>query len=76
MSQEPSDEEKAKRVEKFRKVIGYRKIAGWAVSVVGSGLLVVGIGGSQPMLIVNGILFLGYGLFMVWQSVKALGKLS
>ncbi len=72
VSSEPSVEEKARRVVKFRRIVGYRKIAGVVMAAAGIGLLFVGLredNGTLP--VVNGVLFAGYGCFMVWQAAKA-----
>ena len=67
-----TDEEKQKRVQHFRKVIKYRSWFGWVFTVVGGILFGVGLKNSEILLItINGVLFFGYGLFMVRQTKKA-----
>ncbi len=67
-----SEEEKARRVEHFKKIIKYRGIFGWFFSLVGISLCAVGWKNLQNlMVLINGFLFFGYGLFMVWQSKRA-----
>ena len=77
MSRELSDEEKARRVVRFRRIMGYRKIAGVVMAVAGIALLVVGLRENiQMLLVVNGVLIVGYGCFMVWQAAKIQRNLS
>ena len=72
MSPELNVEEKARRVVKFRRIVGYRKIAGVVMATAGIGLLFVGLRENNgAFLVVNGVLFAGYGCFMVWQASKA-----
>ncbi|MFL2939121.1 MAG: hypothetical protein ACJZ7A_08535 [Opitutales bacterium] len=67
-----TDEEKQKRVQHFRKVIKYRSWFGWVFTVVGGILFGVGLKNSEILLImINGVLFFGYGLFMVRQTKRA-----
>tara|TARA_B100000212_G_scaffold48742_1_gene31395 strand:- start:532 stop:774 length:243 start_codon:yes stop_codon:yes gene_type:complete len=67
-----TDEEKQKRVQHFRKVIKYRSWFGWLFTVVGGSLFVVGLQNSEiPLIMINGVLFFGYGLFMVRQTKRA-----
>ena len=67
-----TDEEKQKRVQHFRKVIKYRSWFGWVFTVVGAILFGVGLKNSEILLImINGVLFFGYGLFMVRQTKRA-----
>jgi lipoprotein signal peptidase len=67
-----TDEEKQKRVQHFRKVIKYRSWFGWVFTVVGGILFGVGLKNSEiPLVMINGVLFFGYGLFMVRQTKKA-----
>ena len=74
---ELSDEQKAHRVARFRKMVKYRAWFGWIFTIVGASLFVVGVKeGNHPMLLLNGVLFFGYGLFMVRQAKKHLQKLS
>ena len=77
VSRELSDEEKARRVVRFRRIMGYRKIAGVVMAVAGIALLVVGLRENiQMLLVVNGVLIVGYGCFMVWQAAKIQRNLS
>ncbi len=72
MTSEPSVEEKARKVARVRRIVGYRKVAGVVMAVVGLGLLVVGLREQDAMLIaLNGALFAGYGSFMFWQARRA-----
>ena len=67
-----SSEEKVRRISHFQRVIRYRKLFGWVFSGVGLVLFVVGVKNSQnPLIMINGALFFGYGLFMVRQAKKA-----
>jgi|TARA_B100001057_G_C22009936_1_gene629368 heme O synthase-like polyprenyltransferase len=67
-----TDEEKQKRVQHFRKVIKYRSWFGWVFTVVGGILFGVGLKNSEiPLVMINGVLFFGYGLFMVRQTKRA-----
>ena len=67
-----SNQEKARRVSQFRKIIVYRFWAGWLIAILGPIFLVVAMLKDQdPLIILNGVLFLGYGIFMVRQSKKA-----
>jgi hypothetical protein len=73
---ELTDEQKARRVAHFRRVIKYRSWFGWIFAVVGASLFYVGFAnGQNPMVLLNGFLFLGYGLFMVRQAKRAMQKL-
>ena len=73
---ELTDEQKAHRVARFRKVIKYRAWFGWIFAVVGASLFYVGLeNGQNPMVLLNGFLFFGYGLFMVRQAKRAMQKL-
>jgi len=72
-----SDEEKERRTNHFKRVIFYRSIFGWMFSLVGFVLFTVGLKNlSNPLVLINGILFFAYGLFMVWQTKKARAKLE
>ena len=65
-------EEKQKRVQHFRKVIKYRSWFGWVFTVVGGSLFGIGLQNSEtPLIMINGALFFGYGLFMVRQTKRA-----
>ncbi|MDA7823604.1 hypothetical protein N9A58_08460 [Opitutales bacterium] len=67
-----SSEEKVRRISHFQRVIRYRKLFGWVFSGVGLVLFVVGVKNFQnPLIMINGALFFGYGLFMVRQAKKA-----
>ena len=49
----------------------YRGLFGWVFGIVGVVLLFVGAkNGQNPMIMINGSLFTGYGAFMVWQAKK------
>lgn len=72
-----SPEEKMRRISHFQRVIRYRKLFGWVFSGVGLVLFVVGAKNSQnPLIMINGALFFGYGLFMVRQAKKAGAQLT
>lgn len=72
-----SNQEKARRVSQFRKIIVYRFWAGWLIAVLGPIFLLVAVLKDQdPLIILNGFLFLGYGVFMIRQSKKATRNLN
>jgi hypothetical protein len=74
---EPTPEQMAKKVAHFRRVIKYRSYFGWIFAVVGAILFGVGVENNQmPLIMINGVLFFGYGLFMVWQTKKARERLD
>jgi hypothetical protein len=74
---ELSDEQKAHSVARFRRMVKYRLWFGWVFTIVGASLFVVGVKeGNHPMLLLNGVLFFGYGLFMVRQARRAIKNLS
>jgi hypothetical protein len=74
---ELTEEQKANKVVHFKRVIKYRSWFGWVFAFVGGTLCVVGMNNIQaPMVILNGVLFLGYGLFMVWQAKRALSDID
>ena len=74
---QPSPEQMAKKVAHFRRVIKYRSYFGWVFTVVGAILFFVGVKNNQmPLIMINGVLFFGYGLFMVWQTKKARERLD
>ena len=76
MSVPLSDEQKAKRVNHFKRIIKYRSWFGWLFSIVGAVLFGVGVKQNQdPMVMLNGFFF-GYGCFMVWQAKRAKEKLE
>ena len=62
MSVPLSDEQKAKRVNHFKRIIKYRSWFGWLFSIVGAVLFGVGVKQNQdPMVMLNGFLFLATG---------------
>ena len=70
-------EQMAKKVAHFRRVIKYRSYFGWMFTIVGGTLFGVGMKNNQmPLIIINGALFFGYGLFMVWQTKRARQRLD
>jgi len=72
-----TDEEKELKINHFKRVIFYRSIFGWMFSLVGFTLFIVGLKNlSNPLVLINGVLFFAYGLFMVWQTKKARAKLE
>jgi len=72
-----TDEEKDKKIAHFRRLIKYRSWFGYVFTIVGFGLFAVGFDqGSFGMIMINGILFSSYGIFMVWQAKRALRNLS
>ena len=74
---QPSPEQMAKKVTHFRRGIKYRSYFGWIFTVVGAVLFFVGVKNNQmPLIMINGVLFFGYGLFMVWQTKKARERLD
>ena len=74
---QPSPEQMAKKVAHFRRVIKYRSYFGWVFTVVRAVLFFVGVKNNQmPLIMINGVLFFGYGLFMVWQTKKARERLD
>ena len=75
---EYSEEQKAKRISHFRRIIKYRIWFGWIFAFVGLSLFAVGLRGDQIewLVVVNGSLFSGYGLFMVRQAKRALSNLG
>lgn len=74
---QPSPEQMAKKVAHFRRVIKYRSYFGWVFTVVGAVLFFVGVKNNQmPLIMINGVLFFGYGLFMIWQTKKARERLD
>ena len=73
---ELTEKQKELRIIRFRKIIKYRSLFGWLFSFVGAALFVVGIDNDfAPLVMLNGFLFFGYGLFMVWQAKNELKKL-
>ena len=74
---ELTDEQKAARVQRFRRIIKYRNWFGWVFAVVGGMLFWNGFeDGQSPIIMLNGAMFFGYGLFMVWQTRRAREKLD
>jgi len=72
-----SEDERTRRTNHFRRVIFYRSIFGWIFSLVGVVLFTVGLNNlNNPLVSINGFLFFGYGLFMVWQTKRAKEKLD
>tara|TARA_B100000959_G_C14883181_1_gene583459 strand:- start:225 stop:494 length:270 start_codon:yes stop_codon:yes gene_type:complete len=68
---ELSDEEIDRRIEKFRKVVRYRKITGMVLAAVGLIVLLIGLRTEGGVfLTINGAFCMGYGLFMRWQAVR------
>lgn len=71
-----TDEEIDRRIEKFRKVVRYRKITGLVLAVVGFALLIIGLQtGGDLLLMINGSFCLCYGAFMLRQAVQAEKKM-
>ena len=74
---QPSPEQIAKKVAHFRRVIKFRSYFGWVFALVGAILFGVGAENIEmPLILINGVLFFGYGLFMVWQTKKARQRLD
>ena len=74
---QPAPQQMAQKVTHFRRVIKFRSYFGWIFALVGAGLFVVGVkNGNMLLIMINGVLFFGYGLFMVWQSKRALERLE
>ena len=72
-----TEEEKERKISHFQRVIRYRKLFGWVFSGVGLVLFFVGLKNAQnPLIMVNGALFFGYGLFMVRQAKKPVPSLA
>ena len=70
-------EQMTKKVAHFRRVIKYRSYFGWMFTIVGGTLFGVGMKNNQmPLIMINGALFFGYGLFMVWQTKRARQRLD
>ena len=69
---DPTPEQMAKKMAHFRRVIRYRSYFGWIFAVVGVVLFGVGVKNEgMTLIMINGALFFGYGLFMVWQTKRA-----
>ncbi|MDA8774777.1 hypothetical protein N9N13_03535 [Opitutales bacterium] len=72
-----SDEQKANKVSHFRRIAKGRVLFGWTFTVVGAVLFGVGFQNNQSLLIMlNGLTFTAWGLFMVWQAKRALSSLT
>ena len=72
-----TEEQKANKVRHFRRVIKFRRWFGWVFTFVGAAVFYVGFVNDQsPMVMLNGVLFFGYGLFMVWQTKRAMANLT
>ena len=77
MKKELSDAEMDQKMEHFQRIIRWRSMFGWLFSGAGLILFIVGLRNLHNlMLLLNGFLFFGYGLFMVWQAKKAKEKIS
>ena len=73
----PTPEQMAKKVTHFKRVIKFRSYFGWTFAIVGGSLFGVGVKNNQmPLIMINGALFFGYGLFMVWQAKRAHQRLD
>lgn len=73
----PTPEQMAKKVNHFKRVIKFRSYFGWVFAIVGGSLFGVGVKNNQmPLIMINGALFFGYGLFMVWQAKRAQQRLD
>ena len=76
MSVPLSDEQKAKRVNHFKRIIKYRSWFGWLFSIVGAVLFGVGVKQNQdPMVMLNGFLFWLWVLYGV-ASKKGKGEIG
>ena len=72
-----TDKEMEKRLHHFRRVIRYRSLFGWVFTGAGLGMFLFGLKNlANPLILINGVLFFAYGLFMVWQTKKAKAKLE
>ena len=73
---EYTTEQKVRRIEHFRRVINIAPCLG------GFSLLLVqffwsGVANNQmPLIMINGLMFFGYGIFMIWQTKRAREKLD
>lgn len=77
MKKELSDAEMDRKIEHFQRIIRWRSMLGWFLTGVGLVFLIIGLRNLQNLiLLLNGFLFFGYGLFMVWQAKKAKEKIS
>lgn len=74
---ELTDEQKAQKVAHFRRIVKGRILFGWTFTIVGAILFGVGFKNNQSLLIMlNGLTFTAWGLFMVWQAKRALFNLT
>jgi|TARA_B110000008_G_scaffold271921_1_gene303980 sulfite exporter TauE/SafE len=74
---ELTDEQKAQKVVHFRRIVKGRILFGWTFTIVGAILFGVGFKNNQSLLIMlNGLTFTAWGLFMVWQAKRALFNLT
>ena len=74
---ELTNEQKAQKVVHFRRIIKGRIYFGWTFTVVGAVLFGVGFKSNQTAIIMlNGITFSAWGLFLVWQAKRALSNLT
>ncbi len=72
-----TDEQKAAKVEHFRRLVKYRLWFGWVFSIVGAVLFGVGFKNNQSLMVMlNGFTFFAYGLFMVKQAKRALSSVT
>jgi|TARA_A100001015_G_scaffold282627_1_gene347136 hypothetical protein len=73
----PTPDQMEKKIAHFRRVIKFRSYFGWVFAVVGAALFVVALQGNKmPLIMINGVIFFGYGLFMVWQTKRAQARLD
>jgi hypothetical protein len=73
----PTPDQMEKKIAHFRRVIKFRSYFGWVFAVVGAALFVVAMQGNKmPLIMINGVIFFGYGLFMVWQTKRAQARLD
>ena len=76
MSSKLTEKEMDRRIEKFRKIVKYRKVAGVVLAVAGAGILFFSLkSGGDPLLMANGGFCLCYGAFMRMQAVRAEKKM-
>ena len=73
----PTPDQMEKKIAHFRRVIKFRSYFGWVFAVVGAALFVVAMQGNKmPLIMINGVIFFGYGLFMVWQTKRARARVD
>ena len=73
----PTPDQMEKKIAHFKRVIKFRSYFGWVFAVVGAALFVVALQGNKmPLIMINGVIFFGYGLFMVWQTKRAQARLD